>query len=97
MYVTIRRYKTEPGAAPELARRVNQGFVPIISRAPGFIAYYVIDTGYEGVASVSIFEDQAGADESSRMASDWVKANIASLVSGPPDITAGMVTVHMTV
>lgn len=94
MYASIREYKTEPGEAIELARRVKQGFVPIISQAPGFIAYYVVDTGHDVVASISIFQDQAGAEESNRMAADWVKANIATLVSGPSEITAGTVTVH---
>jgi hypothetical protein len=75
---------------------VEQGFVPIISKAPGFVAYYVVDAGNDVVASVSVFQDQAGAEESNRMAADWVKENIASLVSGAPEITAGAVTVHKT-
>jgi hypothetical protein len=73
---------------------VNQGFLPIISKAPGFVAYYIVDAGNDVVASVSVFEDEAGAEESNRMAADWVKENIASLVSGSPEITAGAVTVH---
>ena len=96
MYASIRRYKTSPGAAAELAQRVNQGFVPIISAAPGFIAYYVVDAGNDAVASVSVFQDQAGSEESNRMAADWVKENIASLLPAPPEITAGAVTVHKT-
>ena len=96
MYASIRRYRTSPGGAAELAQRVNQGFVPIVSKAPGFVAYYVVDAGNDVVASVSVFQDQAGAEESNRMAADWVKENIAALVSGAPEITAGMVTVHKT-
>lgn len=96
MYASIRRYKTTPGGAAELARRVNQGFVPMISTAPGFVAYYVVDAGNDVVASVSVFQDQAGVDESNRMAADWVKENIAALVVGAPEITAGIVTVHKT-
>ena len=96
MYASIRRYKTSPGAAAELAQRVNQGFVPIISKAPGFVAYYVVDAGNDVVASVSVFQDQAGAEESNRMAAGWVKQSIARLLMGPPEITAGAVTVHKT-
>ncbi len=96
MYASIRRYKTTQGAASGLARRVNAGFVPIISTAPGFVAYYVVDAGNDVVASVSIFQDQAGAEESNRMAADWVKENIASLVAGPPEITAGTVAAQKT-
>lgn len=96
MYASIRRYKTSPGKAAELAQRVNEGFVSIIGKAPGFVAYYVVDAGNDVVASVSVFQDQAGSEESNRMAADWVKRNIASLVSGPPEITAGAVTVYKT-
>jgi hypothetical protein len=96
MYASVRRYSTTPNGTAELSRRVKQGFLPIISSAPGFVAYYVVDAGNDVVASVSVFQDRAGAEESNRMAADWVKTNIASLVSGPPDITAGTVTAHKT-
>ncbi len=46
------------------------------------------------VASISIFETQAGAEESTRLAADWVRQNIAELVAGPPEITAGPVIVQ---
>ena len=94
MYISIRRYKTSPSAASELPQKVNQGFLPIISKTPGFVAYYMVDAGNDVVASVSIFEDKAGAEKSNKMAEEWVKENIASLVSGSPEITAGAVTVH---
>lgn len=96
MYASIRRYKTNPGVATELARRVNEGFVPIISQAPGFVAYYIVDAGNDVAVSITIFQDQAGMAESNRMAADWVKANIAALFAGAPEITAGAVTVAQT-
>ena len=96
MYASVRRYKTSAGAAAEISRRVNEGFVPIVSKAPGFVAYDLVDAGNDVVVTVSVFQTQAGAEESNRMARDWVKQTIASLLSGPPDITAGTVTVHKT-
>lgn len=93
MYASIRKYKTTPGAVDELTRRVEKGFVPIISAAPGFVGYYCLDSGNDTVASVSLFKDQAGAEESNRMAAVWVKDNLASLMAGPPDIAAGEVRV----
>ena len=96
MYATIRQYKTKPGIAAEIARRVDEGFLPIISKAPGFVAYYALDTGNDTVASVSVFQDQAGSEESNRMAADWVKQNIASLFAGPPEVAGGEVLSHKT-
>ena len=44
MYATVRRYEgaTDPS---ETGRRVNEGFVPIISQIPGFVALYLVDAG----------------------------------------------------
>ncbi len=94
MYVTVRRYEMHPFAVDELMRRVEEGFAPIISKAPGFIDYLALDAGDGVVASVSMFADQAGAEESNRLAADDVRANLASLVPNPPEITAGDVKVH---
>ena len=92
MYASIRRYKAT--SVDELRRRVEEGFVPLISQEAGFIAYYVVDAGDQVVASVSLFETQAGADESNRLAADWVRQNVAPLVTGGPEITAGEVIVQ---
>ena len=94
MYVTIRRYRVEPDSADEVMRRVDEGFVPIISDAPGFYAYYALKAGEGRLATVSVFEDRAGAERSNEMAADYVKENLASLLPDPPEITAGEVRVH---
>ncbi len=94
MYVSVRRYEMDAEEVDELMRRVEEGFVPIISNAPGFIAYYVLDAGEGVVASISIFTDQAGAEESTRLAADYVKENLAALLQFLPEITAGEVKVH---
>jgi hypothetical protein len=94
MYSSVRLYKVSPGAGVEIARRINEEFLDIVSKAPGFICYYVIDAGNDELASISVFKDQAGTEESNRIASDWVKQNIASLFPGPPEIVAGEVVAH---
>jgi quinol monooxygenase YgiN len=93
MYATVRRYEgvTDPR---EVARQVNEGFVPLIRQVPGFLAFYWIDAGGNVVVSTSIFEDQAGAEESNRRAADYVQQNMASLLPNPPQITAGGVVAH---
>ena len=94
MYLSIRRGEANPGAAPEIARQVKDGFVPIISEVPGFKAYYMVDLGENMLATVSVFEDQAGAEESNRQAADWVKQNLAPLMASPLEIMTGEVVVH---
>ena len=94
MYVAIRRYQTDPASVDEIMRQVNEGFIPIIKDAEGFLAYYALNAGAGEIATVSIFEDQAGAEESIRMAADWVRQNLAALLPNPPEITAGEVEAH---
>jgi len=89
-YVTVRRYEGVTDSK-EAGRRVNEGFVPLISKIPGFVAYYWVDAGGGVMVSVSVFESQAAAEESNKKAADWVKTNITPLLPKPPQITAGRV------
>jgi hypothetical protein len=93
MYASVRRYQTDPGSVDEVLRRVDEGFAPIVITG-GFMDYYVLDAGGGVILSISVFEDKAGAEESDRLAVDWVGQNLASLIPGPPEITAGEVRVH---
>ena len=94
-YAVIRRYAgLDPRSVDELARRVNQELLPIISQIPGFVAYCALHTGGDVVASISIFEDQAGADESTRKTAIWVKRHLAGLVPNPPQFTAGEIIAY---
>ena len=93
MYATIRRYEGATDAR-ETGRRVNEGFVPIISQIPGFVALYLVDAGGGVMISTSVFEDQSGAEESNRRAADYVRQNLAQLLPNPPQITAGEVVAH---
>src|SRR5690348_10614918 len=94
MYATIRRYSYEHGDAKELSRQIEQGFLPVLSKIPGFIAYYVVNSGMSTLATVSLFETREGADQSVRTAADWVAKNMANAKLSRPQITAGEVTVH---
>jgi hypothetical protein len=91
MWATVRRYEgvKDPD---ELARRVREGFVPLLREHRGFVAYYCVDDSEEGVIfSTSVFEDQADEEDSNRLAAEFVKANLAELLPNPPAITAGHV------
>jgi hypothetical protein len=93
MYATVRRYEgvVDPS---EAARRVNEGFLQIISEIPGFAAYYWVDAGGGVMVSTSVFQDQASAEESNKKAADYVRQNLVSVLPNPPQITAGEVVAH---
>ncbi|MEV0694479.1 hypothetical protein [Streptomyces sp. NPDC050388] len=90
MYAAVRRYEgvTDPA---EAGRLVNEGFVPLMRQVSGFVAYYWVDAGDGVMVSTSVFQDRAGAEESSSRAADFVRDNLASLLPNPPQVTAGEV------
>ncbi len=90
MYAMIRRYEGVTDA-DEAAKLVRRNFVPLISKVPGLVAYYVIDAGGGEFVSVSIFKDKLKAEESNRRAAGWVKDNISALLPNPPQVIAGEV------
>ncbi|MFF5205819.1 hypothetical protein [Streptosporangium sp. NPDC000396] len=90
VYATVRRYEgvTDPA---EAGRLVSEGFVPLMRQVPGFVAYYWVDAGGGVMVSTSVFEDQAGAEESIERAADFVRERLTSLLPNPPQIMAGEV------
>ena len=48
------------------------------------------------MASMSVYEDQAGADESVRIAHGWVAENASTLLPNPPDVIEGDVVATAT-
>ncbi len=89
MYGVIRRYTFDPKANAEINRKVYEIFVPFLRKVPGFVAYYWLNTD-DGGASLSLFQDKAGAEPSIRAAADFVEQHLASLV-GTPEIIQGEV------
>jgi hypothetical protein len=90
MYATVRHYEGVRDSE-EVAKRVREGFVPLISSIEGFVAYYFVDVGDGVMASTSVFESQEHEEESNEDAAAWVKENVADLLPNPPTITAGHV------
>jgi hypothetical protein len=77
----------------KIAKQINEGFLPIVRNIPGFVAYYVVDVGNGLGISISIFEDQDGAERSAAEAKEHIRENLASLFPNPPEIMDGEVLV----
>ncbi len=89
MYVSIRRYKTGADQVDAVMRRVEEEFLPLVSKVPGFVKYYGVDGGDGMLAFINLFQDEDGAEESNRLASVWVKENLPTLYPQPQDIAVG--------
>ena len=88
MYVVIRSYSGQGGSELfDALAEMEEDVKAIISTVPGF-AHYAAFRNEGGGQTVTVCEDKAGTDESSRRAAEWVKENIDVTVD-PPTITEG--------
>ena len=94
MYAAVRQGKARAGVAAELAIRIKEGAIPIISDVPGFQAYYVVYAPDDTVTAISIFDNVEAAEESNRRALAWIEQNVEPLLAGPVTAVAGPVIVH---
>jgi hypothetical protein len=92
VYAVIRTYEGIT-SIDEVMRKIESGWLPQIKAMPGVVGYHVVDAGNGAAASVSIFEDQGAAEQSSQRASSWLVESIGPLAPNPPDIIAGDVRV----
>jgi hypothetical protein len=87
MYASVRDYEDNTALVDALLE--NEDAVrQLISDIDGFQAYYLVRTA-EGAVSVSVYDDQAGAEESNRQAADWIRENLSDMSITAPKVFAG--------
>ena len=98
MFATIRRYEAiDQARTSELVKKADDTLLPSLSELPGFSGYSLIEAGDGVVSSISFFDTSAHADESTRLASNWVREQkLETALPNAPKITSGEVVVHKT-
>ncbi len=95
MHAVIRKYTAAPDVIEE-ARPKLQHLEQTMRQTPGFVAYYFLETE-DGIATITITEDEAGTTESMSRAANWVQQNLDSRASlGAPEVTTGQVLISTT-
>jgi hypothetical protein len=96
MYAAMRTYSGT--GAKELFNLLEQRKTEVeavIRTVPGLVSYTLVRSE-EGGMSVTVCKDKAGADESSRIASEWIQQNASELGSKLPAVDVGSVLVQIT-
>jgi hypothetical protein len=98
MFATIRRYDAiDRARMDELVKKADETLVPTLSELPGFNGYYLIEAADGVVSSIGFFDTSANADESTRVASNWVREQkLETALPNPPKVTSGEVVVQKT-
>ena len=88
MYAVVRRYTDANELSDALVQHLDE-ITSVLSSVPGFKAYHALRTADGGLVTMTVCEDQAGTQESSRRAAEWVRNTLAGLSLAPPEITEG--------
>ena len=94
MFAVIRHYHFDKKDSAEIDRAISEEFVPIVRKAKGFQHYFWVDSGEGEGASFGLFNDKAGADESVRLAADYVRDHLSKLLMQKPEIIEGPIAAH---
>ena len=93
MYMAVRRYDGLIDAQ-KVRQVAEEGFVPIISEMPGFVAYYWVDAGDGVIVTTSVFEHKDAEEQSTFRAGEFIQEHLHPLLPNPPQITAGEVDIY---
>jgi hypothetical protein len=96
MHATVRRYEgVDQNRTVELTKKIDETLLPRLSNLPGFEGYYLIEAGNGVMSSIGLFDTETQADESTRVAANWVREEkLETAFPNPPKITDGEVIVH---
>jgi len=96
MHAIVRRYEgVDASRKGELAQKINETLIPELKKLPGFAGYYVVETDNGVFTSFGLFGTEAGGNESSRVASTWVRdQKLDAMLPNPPKVMAGEVIAH---
>jgi hypothetical protein len=78
MFASVRRYRLEAGSIDELLRLVDTDFAETVQEMDGFVEYQVLECGNGEIVTITTFSDRDSAEESFRMATDWVRDTLAA-------------------
>jgi hypothetical protein len=98
MHATIRRYEgIDQDRTEELTKKVGETLMPRLSEMPGFKGYYLIEADRGVMSSITFYDTSAQADESTRVAANWVRdEKLETVIPNAPKVTGGEVILEKT-
>ena len=95
MHAVVRNY-SGAGAKQlfDLLEQRKADVEALIRKVPGLMSYTLLRSGDGGV-SVTVCKDKGGADESLKVARDWIQKNALNTAGNPPAVMEGSVILQI--
>jgi len=96
MYAVVRSY-AGPGTSElfDLLANNDHEINDLFHAIPGFVSYTAIRSGADSGTTVTLCQDKAGTDESSRIAAGWVAEHVDPKPNAPA-VTEGSTALHFS-
>jgi hypothetical protein len=95
MYAVMRSYSGKGSKELfDVLEKSKSDLGKVMSGIKGFVGYTLARSGDGGFSLTSCL-DKAGADESARVAKDWIAKNAANVSVSPPMVSEGTVILQM--
>jgi hypothetical protein len=95
MYAVVRTYSgTNAKQLFDLIEQRKAEVEAVIRSVAGLVTYTMARSGDGGV-TVTVCADKAGADESLRLAREWIQNNAAGIGASPPAVLEGTVILQI--
>ena len=95
MHAVVRNY-SGAGAKQlfDLLEQRKADVEALLRKVPGLMSYTLLRNGDGGV-SVTVCQDKAGADESLKVAREWILKNASNTGASPPAVMEGSVILQI--
>jgi heme-degrading monooxygenase HmoA len=90
---SVRRYRQGSGSVADLMHTVDERFADRIEAMDGFAAYHLLDCGGGEILSISLFRDQAAAEESDDLALAFVREELMQFDIERTEVIGGTIAV----
>jgi restriction endonuclease Mrr len=95
MQVVIRKYSGKGAKELFMALEQHAADVQTLMRSVQGLTSYTLARSGDGGFSVTVCQDQAGLDESTQKAKDWITKNAPNTGAGAPEVFIGTVIGHL--
>ena len=95
MKVVVRKYSGQ--GASRLIDKIEENAADVkgvLGSVTGLVSYTLVRTA-DGGFTVTVCEDQAGIDESTQKAKEWVAENAGDIGAAAPEVSAGDVIIRL--
>jgi heme-degrading monooxygenase HmoA len=95
MFMSIRRYKVDPGQRDQVVRMVDDSWADQLRKQHGFLSYHLVATAPNELVSLTACQDEETLEEVVQKSGEWVGTHLTALNISLVESRLGKVESHL--